>query len=106
MGRELRWNPISLAMVSWILKGVLKNIWDLVSMMDVPDDAAKLSRMDFKVLASRRVGEPISMVSSTNWVWETRGLRLWMDMPCKVELWMATWMVLLRPSAIRMKRNG
>ena len=27
-------------------------------------------------------------------------------MTCKVELWMATWMVLLRPSAIRMKRNG
>ena len=29
-----------------------------------------------------------------------------MDMPCKVELWMAAGMVLLRPSAIRMKRNG
>ena len=27
-------------------------------------------------------------------------------MPCKVEVWMATLMVLLRPSAIRMKRNG
>ena len=29
-----------------------------------------------------------------------------MDMPFKVELWMATWMDLLRPSAIRMKRKG
>ena len=74
--------------------------------MGVPEAAAKLSRMDFKVLASRRVGEPISVVSSTNWVWERGGLRLWMDMPCRVELWMAAWMVLLRPSAIRMKRNG
>ena len=77
MGGELHWNPISLAMVSWILKGVLKkNIWDLVSLMDVPDAVEKLSRMDFKVLASRRVGEPISMVSSTNWVWERGGFRL------------------------------
>lgn len=77
MGRELRWNPISLAMVSWILKRVLKkNIWDLVSLMDVPDATVKLSRMDFKVLASRRVGEPITVVSSTNWVWEKGELRL------------------------------
>ena len=53
-------------MVSWILKGVLKkNIWDLVSLMYIPDAAMKLSRRDFKVLASRRVGEPISVVSST-----------------------------------------
>jgi hypothetical protein len=52
------------------------------------------------------VGEPISMVSSTNWVWERGGLRLWMEMPCKVELCMVVWMVLLRPSTIRMKRNG
>ena len=67
MGRELRWNPISLAMVSWILKGVLKkNILDLVSLMDITEATAKLSRMDFKVLASRRVGDPISVVSSTN----------------------------------------
>ena len=74
MGRELRWNPISLAMVSWILSGVLKkNIWDFLSLMDVPDVAAKLSRMDFRVRASRRVGEPISVVSSTNWVWERGG---------------------------------
>ena len=29
-----------------------------------------------------------------------------MDMPFKVELWMAAWMDLLRPSAIRMKRKG
>ena len=74
--------------------------------MDVPDAIVKLSRMDFKVLASRRVGEPISVVSSTNWVWARGGLRLWMDIPCKVELWMVAWMVLLRPSAMRMKRNG
>lgn len=73
--------------------------------MDIPDAATKLSRMDFKVLASQRVGEPISVVSSTNWVWERGGLRLWMDMHCKVELWMVAWMVLLRPFAIRMKRN-
>ena len=29
-----------------------------------------------------------------------------MDMPFKMELWMAAWMDLLRPSTIRMKRKG
>ena len=67
MGRELCWNPISLVMVSWIHKGVLKkNIWDLVSLMDIHEATMKFSRMDFKVLASYRVGEPNSIVSSTN----------------------------------------
>ena len=77
MGRELHWNPISLVMVSWIIRGVLKkNIWDLLSLMDIPDVATKLSRMDFRVRSSGRVGEPISVLSSTNWVWERGGLRL------------------------------
>ena len=77
MGRELHWNPISLVMVSWILRGVLKtNIWDLVSLMDILDATVKLSRMYFKVLTSQRVGELISVVSSTNWVWERGWLRL------------------------------
>ena len=66
MGKELRWNPISLAMFNSTLKGVLKKkIWDLLSLIEALEAAAKLSRMDFRVHASRRVGAPMRVVSST-----------------------------------------
>ena len=53
MGKELLWNPNSLAMFNCFLKGVLKKkIWVLISLIEVLEDATKFSRIDFRVLVS------------------------------------------------------
>ena len=54
-------------MFNCILKGVLKKkIWDFLSLIEVLEVAAKFSKIDFRVLASWRVGSPMRVVSSTN----------------------------------------
>lgn len=107
VGKELRWNPNSMAMFSCILRGVLKKkIWELLWLIEVSEATTKSSKIDFRVLASRRVGSPIRVVSSKNWVWERGGFILWIDRPLWEVLLTTECMDLLIPSTIKMNRNG
>lgn len=75
-------------------------------MIEVPEVVANSFIIDFKVLASRRVGSSIRVVSSTNWVWERGGFMLCIDRPLREELFTTVFIDLLSPSTIRMNKNG
>ena len=107
LSKEILWNPNALAMFNCILKGVLKKkIWDLLSLIEVPEVATKFSKIYCRVIASQRVGSPMRVLSSTNWVWDRGGFILWTNMPFRKLLWTTNFMDLLSPSAIKMNRNG
>lgn len=75
-------------------------------MIEVPEVVAKSFRIDFKVLASWRVGSPIRVVSSTNWVWERGGFMLCTGRPLREEVLTVVVIDLMIPSAMRMNGKG
>ena len=71
----------------------------------MPEAAAKYSIINSRVLASRRVGSPILVVSSTNWVWERGGFIVWTDRHLREVVLTTEFMDMLSPFAIKMNRN-
>jgi hypothetical protein len=58
--------------------GVLKNKrWDLSKLKGIIKASLKSVRMVLTLLAYWEVGEFVSMVSSTNWMWEEAGYSPW-----------------------------
>ena len=75
-------------------------------MIEVPEAVTKSFKIDFMVLVSRRVGFPIRVVSSMNWVWERGGFMLGTDRPLREEVLTTLVIDLLSSSAMRMNRKG
>lgn len=74
-----------------------KKIWDLLSLIEVPEATAKSFRTVFMVMDSRGVGSPIRVVLSMNWVWERGGIMLFIVRPLREKELIALVIDLLSP---------